>query len=182
MGINLRGRQVLVAEQLLDPANIRTRIQQVSSERVSQRMGSRGRIQPCQLKVFRQNPTDTSHRQGRAVLVQEDRFAAAAQVCQQLLSPRKPGLDRLDRRRTKHRKSFPFAFAAHCQNPFLEIDVAEFQAAQFRPRKPAEYRVSRIALSRRPVRRRFRRGQQSIELALRQSLGSFLYWRGPRKP
>src|SRR5262249_57385633 len=73
MCVDLRRRQIAMAEQLLHAADVGAAVEQVRGEAVPQAVRARARVEAGQRQIFLQEPADATHGQPGAVLVQEDR-------------------------------------------------------------------------------------------------------------
>ena len=71
MGVNLRGAEAAVSEQLLNAADVGAGVEQVGGEAVAKRVRAGAGRASLAGEIFLQQPADTAGRQPGAVLVEE---------------------------------------------------------------------------------------------------------------
>src|SRR5205807_2385143 len=82
VGVNLRGAQAAVAEQLLHAADVGPAVEQVRGEAVPQAVRAGARVEARLGQVLGQLAADAARRQPRAVLVEEQGVAPLAPLRQ----------------------------------------------------------------------------------------------------
>src|SRR2546430_1117501 len=73
VGVDLRGDEALVAEELLDAADVGAAVEQVGGKTVTEGMGRGAEVQAVELEVFEQHPMDAAGGEAAAEAVGEDR-------------------------------------------------------------------------------------------------------------
>ena len=134
VGVDLGCRQITVAEQLLDAAEIGTAIQQVGGEAVPQRVRA-GRVNQARTQqVSLQQSTDAARCQPGASLVQEQSgFLRAASGC-------RSGIQRLSQcsgHRADRTEPLAPSLASDPDQLLVEVEVVEVQSHQFADSQPA---------------------------------------------
>src|SRR6476469_2025216 len=97
MGVDLRGCQVLVAQEFLDSADIGTSIEHVGSERVTESMWRRALVEASHLQILDEQSSNTSRRKTGSILVHEYRLGEASDSFQERFSSFEPFLNCLSR-------------------------------------------------------------------------------------
>src|SRR6186713_1530491 len=145
MRVDLRGRDVGVAEQLLDSAQILTRFKQMGGEGVAEQVGIYARRQPLAARPSRDAQLDRALLQSGAIAPDEQRLLADRRETATFLEPR---ADRFDRLASDGHDARLRALAEHTHRAIREIDAAQVRADQLgkaQPRRIKEFHDRAVA-------------------------------------
>jgi hypothetical protein len=72
MGVDLRGRQAPMSEQVLDAPEVGAAIEEVGGEAVPEGVGARARVEAESDQVILEESTDASRRESTTAMIQEE--------------------------------------------------------------------------------------------------------------
>src|SRR5690606_12193220 len=173
--VDLRRRQVLVTEELLDEAQVRAAIEEVGREAVPEGVRRGLLAQPGDLDVLVEDLSNASRREAIAEAIQEERVGIFLVDPRHLRADLDETLDRRQGEASDRHDPLASALAARLDHLGREIDVADVERGELAHAQPG--RVERLedrAVTDRLERIALWRVEQALDLVGRQEVRELL--------
>jgi hypothetical protein len=136
VGVDLRGDEALVPEELLDAADVGSCVEQVGGETVTEGVGAGPPDEPGREEMFLEKPGNASHREPRSQPIGEQRLNTRHGWASRTGTRSEPGFDRPLGMAADDSQTFPTSLAADPHRATAEVDVGVVDADELADAEP----------------------------------------------